>query len=126
MITDTTNTKEPEVAALIAIQGCILWFNTNYSIRPEEGLRHFRRQGEKDKVRVELRLFNGKPQVVVFYGKTRYTFKVLERTPPQPHKALMRITGYTGIARIAQGKLDKYFSDAEQKLRAAMLSKEGV
>jgi hypothetical protein len=118
--------KEPEGEQLTAVQGCILWFNTNYSIRQEDGLKHFRRQGEKDKVRVELRLFNGKPQVVVFYGKTRYTFKVLERTPPQPHKALMRITGYTGIAKVNQGKLDRYFSDAEQKLRAAMLSKEGV
>lgn len=118
--------KEPAGDELTKVQGCILWFNTNYSIREEDSLKHFRRQGEKEKVRVELRLFNGKPQVVVFYGKTRYTFKVLQRTPPKAHKALMRITGYQGIKGINQGKLDHYFSDAEQKLRAEMLRLAGV
>jgi hypothetical protein len=117
--------KEPEGKTLTDVQGCILWFNNYYSIRQEDSIKHFRRQGEKEKVQVELRIFNGKPQVVVFYGKTRYTFKVLERTPPQPSKALMRIVGYKGMETINKGKLDHYFSDAEQKLRAEMLRQRG-
>ena len=117
--------REPEGERLSQAQSLFLFFNKNYSIRNESGLKHFRRQGEKETVQVELRLFNGKPQVIVFYGKTRYTFKVLERTPPQPHKALMRIVGYQGIDKVEKKNLDKHFTDAEQKLRAEMLRERG-
>lgn len=71
--------KEPEGDGLSQIQSLILFFNSRYSIRQEDSLKHFRRQGEKEKVQAELRLFNGKPQLVVFYGKTRYTFKIWQR-----------------------------------------------
>lgn len=121
-----SNIIEPEGEGLSQVQSLILFFNTKYSVRNEDSLKHFRRQGEKEKVRVEMRLFNGKPQVVVFYGKTRYTFKVWQRIKPEPHKALMRITGYQGIEKIAKPHLDKYFTEGEQKLRAEMLSKAGV
>jgi hypothetical protein len=117
--------KEPEGEKLTAVQGMVLWFNTNYSIRQEDTLKHFRRQGEKDKVRAELRLFNGKPQLIVFYGKTRYTFKILQRAKPNELKALVRVVGYKGIASINQGKLDHYFTDSEQKLRAETLKVQG-
>jgi len=117
--------KEPEGVGLSDVQSLFLFFNTNYSIRQEDSLKHFRRQGEKDTVRAELRLFNGKPQLVVFYGKTRYTFKVLQRQPAEPHKALMRIVGYKGMEGIDKAKLDKYFTEGEQKLRAEMLRERG-
>jgi hypothetical protein len=117
--------KEPEGEKLRQAQSLFLFFNKNYSVRNEVSLKHFKRQGEKDRVQVELRLFNGKPQVVVFYGKTRYTFKVLERTPAQPHKALMRIVGFKGIESVDKATMAKYFTEPEQKLRAEMLRERG-
>jgi hypothetical protein len=117
--------KEPEGEGLTNVQALILFFNTKYSIRQEDSLKHFRRQGEKATVQAELRLFNGKPQLVVFYGKTRYTFKIWQRIEPQPHKALMRIVGYKGIESVEKPNLNKHFTEGEQKLRAEMLRQKG-
>jgi hypothetical protein len=117
--------KEPEGQGLTDIQSLILFFNTNYSVRQEGELKHFRRQGEKEKVQAELRIFNGKPQLIVFYGKTRYTFHIYQRTKPEPFKALMRIAGYKGMEGVDKGKLGQYFTEDMQKLRKITLSERG-
>lgn len=77
----------------------ILEMNRDYAIVPDQP-RGFRREGEKNRVYAELRVFNGQPQLVVFYGKTRYTWNIIAREEPTPMKALKRITGYKGVESI--------------------------
>lgn len=103
----------------------ILELNKGFSIR-RDAQRHFRREGEKPKVYAELRVFNGRPQLVFFYGKQRYTFNLVEREKPDNSKALMRITGYNGIDSIAPDLLERHFEAGEVKLRRAMLKRDGV
>lgn len=117
--------KKPEGESLYEIQSAIFWLNKKYSVRQEHDLKRFKRQGEKEKVQAELRVFNGQPQLIVFYGKTRYTFNILERMQPKPAKALLRITGYEGIERCDKRALDRHFTETELELRKQSLKDRG-
>lgn len=117
--------KKPEGDSLYEIQSAIFWLNKKYSIRKEDELKRFRRQGEKERVQAELRVFNGQPQLIVFYGKTRYTFHIFERVQPNPAKALLRITGFEGIERCDKRALQKHFTETEVELRKLSLKDRG-
>jgi hypothetical protein len=117
--------KKPEGENLYEVESMVIWFNKNYSIRKEDELKHFRRQGEKERVQAELRIFNGQPQLVVFYGKTRYTFNIFQRVQPNTAKALMRITGYKGMETIDKRALQKHFTETEVELRQLSLKERG-
>lgn len=104
----------------------ILEFNRDYAIVPDQ-TRGFRREGGKPKVYAELRVFNGNPQLIVFYGKVRYTWNIVAREEANPMKALKRITGYKGIESIPPELLkDVGISDDARKLWAEMLKERGV
>ena len=117
--------KRVEGESLYEVESMVIWFNKKYSIRKEDELKHFKRQGEKERVQAELRIFNGQPQLIVFYGKTRYTFNICERVKPNTAKALMRITGYEGIAKCDIRALQKHFTDTEIELRRLSLKERG-
>jgi len=116
--------KKSEGENLALIQRMLIWFNTNYSVR-HANIGDFRRKGEKERVQAELRLFNGQPQLIFFYGKTRYTFDILQREKPNVIKALLRICGYEGTDKIDQKTLGDYFTPNEVEMRKITLKDRG-
>jgi hypothetical protein len=110
---------EPDLRELV------LWLNTTYRIERDKP-RGFRREGEKDIVEAEVRLFNGQPQLVFFYGKTRYTFNLMKRREPDKVFALTQVKGFRGTEDIPLSILRKFFSDNEIKLRAYWLKEKGI
>lgn len=104
----------------------ILEFNRDYRLS-EDRQRGFRNEGQKDRCYAELRIFNGQPQLVFFYGKRRYTFLILPRDEPDTMKALKRVKGFKGIQAIPPEILkDLGFSKETLALWAEMLEEWGV
>jgi len=104
----------------------ILEINRDFAVIPDHE-RGFRREGEKNRVYAELRVFNGQPQLVVFYGKVRYTWNIVPRDEPNPMKALKRITGYKGIQSIPPELLKEVgLGNDALALWAEMLRERGV
>jgi hypothetical protein len=102
----------------------ILEFNRDYMMIPDKE-RGFRREGQKDVVDVELRVFNGTPQVVVFYGKTRYTYNIFPRNAPDRTSALMKIMGYSGVDSLTE-ECKAMFPKEALDLRKRSLKQRGV
>lgn len=87
-----------DVARQESINRCFLNMILNAKFRRNFPSKHKRHLGEKDKVRLELRLFNGQPQAIVWYGKTQYSFDVhLTKIEEQEARLLRKITGHDGI-----------------------------
>jgi len=104
----------------------ILRIAGNYRIVPADTAA-FKRKGLKEKVETELRVFNGKPQLIVFYGKTRYTYNLVSRNNEDKAAMLMSITGFKGIDSIPKEILEILgFSKTELELRRSMLKERGV
>lgn len=102
----------------------IVRFNKYFQIKGHKS-SHFKNRGEKERVDAELRLFNGNPQIVFFYGKRRYTFDIEPRKAPSTYPALKRIVGYRGIAEI-RGALVPYFKKEDLEHRHNVLKQRGV
>jgi len=104
----------------------ILRITGNYRMVPAD-TRSFKREGHKERVEPELRVFNGKPQLIVFYGKTRYTYNIVPRGKESKAAMLMSVTGYKGIENIPGDVLKALgFTETELELRKAMLAERGV
>lgn len=102
----------------------IIRLNRDFCIRPHKS-SHYRNRGEKGRVDAELRLFNGDPQLIFFYGKRRYTFDINPRKAPSTYPALKGICGYRGIAEI-RGAVAPYFNKDDLDAREAVLRRRGV
>lgn len=102
----------------------IVRLNRDFNLRPHKSA-HYRNRGEKGRVDAELRLFNGNPQLIFFYGKRRYTFDIEPRKAPSTYPALKRIVGYKGIAEI-RGALVPYFKKEDLDNRHNVLKQRGV
>lgn len=103
----------------------VVWFNTHFSVVPDTP-KHFKREGVKDNVRAELRTFNGKPQLIIWYGKSQYRFNLVMRNEPKPVEALLRIYGYNGIENMPDRILQRFFNESEIELRRRGLKERGV
>jgi hypothetical protein len=115
--------QEYDMEKLATLQNIMLYLRTNYSLREEKNQLN---SGSKEGVRVYLKVFNGTPQIIFYFGKTPYTFVPRQRAAPMPYKALTSITGYQGIGAIAPGILAKYFTAQEIATRQAELKVKGV
>lgn len=110
------------IAKLNRIRNFILWFNSNYRLVQNSTSG----QGDKDLVEAHLRLFNGEPQVMVFYGKTPYRFKAIPRDEVNTWAALNKITGRLGLVDLPPELLNKYFTSEQLGKRDRELRNEGV
>ena len=103
----------------------ILEFNRDFRIVSDQE-RGFRREGQKDRCYAELRIFNGLPQLIFFYGKTRYTFNITPREEPDLMKALKRVKGFKGVENIPPEIFAELgFNKETLKLWAEMLRERG-
>ncbi|MDD3906491.1 MAG: hypothetical protein PHS46_08245 [Candidatus Omnitrophica bacterium] len=103
----------------------IMEMNREYALAPDTE-RGFKREGHKERVEAFVRVFNGQPQLVFFYGKTRYTFNFVTRGEQNPTAALMSILGYRGIDSIPSEILHEYFTKETIDMRREMLKLRGV
>ncbi len=102
----------------------ILDLNRLYDIQPDIK-RGFKREGEKERVDVQLRVFNGQPQIAIFYGKVRYTYNLVSRKEPNNTAALMALLGYKGVDAIPPDLLADFNKEAVA-MRKEMLRERGV
>jgi hypothetical protein len=94
-----------------------IWFN-----------KHFRLEKCSEchkKPEIELRVFNGDPEIILWRGRQKNIFKIKE-TKPNSEIALSRIVGYDGIKKIRKGTLLTYFEKELVEARDRELGKKGI